>query len=633
MFLPLDNGEVIGLMRAAIDAHTLGIDHVAQLLEACRVSHIIAGADIVDALDHIQDPECGALLANWIAGNRITRLGFSYRLDPSEGKRNFDRLLWHLREYRLLSVHGGPLRAVYFAGLPETCDAIRVQHGGHITVFCGDESPVETLTKLGLPTSQIPMILKQSSEYDEFRLRFGEELIRGETHYKLERFDRAVYPTFGTRKDHLISRLAHARRTDTLPILRAHVGPFDPDRHYALRLFKDWLRSLAGDGLLDVVSIGTSQLTQERFGQNWNGLPNGGGVPVNSPQEYEDIWKAARPMLVRTYAGTRNVPAMARIHEITLNIAWHALSFWWFCQTDGRGPNSVLQNLYEHFSTLDYIARTQKPFEPNVPHHFAFRGGDDITFVLSAYLAAKAAKLAGVRFLVLQVMLNTPRHTWGIQDLAKARAMLQLIRTLETSTFRVILQPRAGLDHFSPDLIKARGQLAAVTALMDDIEPDQPQSPPMIHVVSFSEAVQLADPSIIKESLQITLAALQRYRLARTRGDVPDMLGNADVRHRTETLVSDTKDVLKAIERHIPQPYSPAGLYKIFASGFLPVPYLWKGRDEFAHAVQWRTHPISGGVSVIDETGSPVSARLRAEIAAQNIPKVKMPIAIEGVCM
>ena len=166
MFLPLDNGEVIGLMRAAIDAHTLGIDHVAQLLEACRVSHIIAGADIVDALDHIQDPECGALLANWIAGNRITRLGFSYRLDPSEGKRNFDRLLWHLREYRLLSVHGGPLRAVYFAGLPETCDAIRVQHGGHITVFCGDESPVETLTKLGLQTSLFPMFLKQSSEYD-----------------------------------------------------------------------------------------------------------------------------------------------------------------------------------------------------------------------------------------------------------------------------------------------------------------------------------------------------------------------------------------------------------------------------------------------------------------------------------
>lgn len=176
-------------------------------------------------------------------------------------------------------------------------------------------------------------------------------------------------------------------------------------------------------------------------------------------------------MLVRAYAGTRDVAQLARMYENTLHIAWHALSLWWFCQIDGRGPYPVRENLRQHVETLRTIATTGKPFEANVPHHFAFRGADDTSYVVSAYLAAKLAKSLGIRQFVLQNMLNTPRGTWGIADLAKSRAMLRLVRQLEDERFRVILQPRAGLDSFSPDLLRARAQLAAATALMDDIEP------------------------------------------------------------------------------------------------------------------------------------------------------------------
>lgn len=52
----------------------------------------------------------------------------------------------------------------------------------------------------------------------------------------------------------------------------------------------------------------------------------------------------------------------------------------------------------------------------NVPHHFAFRGCDDVTYIVSAYISAKMAKLAGNKFFILQNMLNTPRSTWGVQD-------------------------------------------------------------------------------------------------------------------------------------------------------------------------------------------------------------------------
>ncbi len=105
-------------------------------------------------------------------------------------------------------------------------------------------------------------------------------------------------------------------------------------------------------------------------------------------------------------------------------------------------------------------------------------------------------------------MLNTPKYTWGIQDLAKGRAMLKLVRELEDENFMNELTKPSWTRLFSPDLRKAKVQLAAITALMDDIEPDNPNtSPEIIHVVSYSEAVRLATPDIIEDSIKITLGA------------------------------------------------------------------------------------------------------------------------------
>ena len=116
-------------------------------------------------------------------------------------------------------------------------------------------------------------------------------------------------------------------------------------------------------------------------------------------------------MLVRSYAGTKNIPQLARMHEQSMNICWHALSFWWFNLLDGRGPYDVYTNLKEHIETLAFIAEPNKPFEANVPHHFAFRGADDVTYVVSAYLAARLAKQKGIKTFILKNMLNTPRIT------------------------------------------------------------------------------------------------------------------------------------------------------------------------------------------------------------------------------
>ena len=402
-------------------------------------------------------------------------------------------------------------------------------------------------------------------------------------------------------------RLEYAKTKGSLPIVRTHSGPYNPNRMEALKEYNSWCVDLAQSKLLDVLSIGSSQLTQSHFGENWEGLANGGGVPVNSELEYRIIKEKSSPMLVRTYSGTKDVPGLARMHERALNISWHALSFWWFNELDGRGNNSLLDNLKEHFETVRYIATTGKPVEPNVPHHFAFRGADDITYIITGYLAAKACKKLGARHLILQNMLNTPKYTWGVQDLAKGRAMLKLVKELEDHSFSVSLQSRAGLDYFSPDLDEAKIQLAAVTCMMDDIDPENINSPEIIHVVNYSEAVRLATPPVIKESIQITLNALYEYRLARSLGKVPNMKYDKEVNERMVELYEEAKSAIMLLEKAIPNLYTPEGFAYIFEQGFLPVPYLMDQHHKYPKATQYVTAIKNGGIKVVDDEGNVVN--------------------------
>lgn len=615
----LAKSDRLGLLHPAIDAHTLGVSSIEQLVKLCGIAVVTADRAVCDSVDMDDEGRGTRVLKEWLLGTGITILGFSYRLHPEDGERLFSRLVERLRRNRLFSSEGGPLKGLFFAGLPATCDLVLERHPFVSGVFRGDETLQESLKILGIPLCDLPSSLTAGAAYDSSRLDFGRDLVRKADYRSVARVPRS-YPRFGESGDSVLARIHHGTQQGLPPLMRAHVGPYLPDRLEAVEMFKDWTQKLARSGFLDILSIGTSQLTQEAFGEDWKEQPNGGGVPLNSPRELAEVWRAARPMLVRSYAGTRAIERMARIHEQTIDIAWHALSLWWFCQVDGRGPNTVRENLREHLEVLRYIASTGKPFEPNVPHHFAFRGSDDLSYVVSGYLAARAAKEAGIGTLVLQVMLNTPKYTWGIQDLAKARALLGLIRRLESPSFRVILQPRGGLDYFSRDEEKAKAQLAAVTALMDDIEPENPSSPQIIHVVGYSEATRLADPSVVDESIRITRQALSEYRRMKKAGNMADMTQDLQVQSRTEFMVAEADILICSIEANINNPYSAEGLYEVMAAGYFPLPYLWECREEFAAAVAWKTMLLEGGVQVVDAEDRPISATERAAVIAAGRP-------------
>jgi hypothetical protein len=312
------------------------------------------------------------------------------------------------------------------------------------------------------------------------------------------------------------------------------------------------------------------------------------------------------------------------MYEDTINIAWHALSLWWFSQIDGRGGNGVYENLKEHIQTIQYAALTNKPFEPNVPHHFAFRGADDVTYIVSAYLAAMTAKKNGIKHLILQNMLNTPKYTWNIADLAKSRAMLELVRSLEDEDFKVTLQTRAGLDYFSPDPEKAKIQLGAVTALMDDIQPQDQHSPEIIHVVSYSEGYGLADPQVINESIKITLHTLEEYRKLKKTVSVMKEFGLSEIDQRKDSLLQSAKKIISTMQEKIPNLYSASGLYTAFACGFLPVPYLYLQKEEFEYARAVKTKIMNGSVVKTDEYGNTMTDEQFLDYAKSNISKIQI---------
>lgn len=617
--------DIFAFIKPSLDAHTLGLISAAELLRDCGYEVIIGDEIISEAMDNIKHEPNQQRVLDWIIENKVTHIGISYRLDEDEAVNMVGYLMNRLKGENMLYYQGGPIKSVIFAGLPHTCEVISKVHKGFIKTFKGGESVAETLSKMGVPKERIPRDILEGSQYDDLRMEFGKEIIKSHKYDTFKPVDRATYEEYGTFDDTVEKRLNAQKTGPFVPLMRAHVGPYSSSvsREESVKQFISWTKYLADTGYLDILSIGTSQLTQSNFGEDWGGRPNGGGVPINSPEEYRMIWEASRPLLLRTYAGTKNIPELARIYEETINICWHALSLWWFNKLDGRGPYDLYTNLKQHIETLKYIASTGKPFEPNVPHHFAFRGADDVTYIVSAYLAAKLAKNMGIKTLILQNMLNTPRYTWGIQDLAKSRAMLTLVKSLEDSNFKVILQPRAGLDYFKPDLEEAKIQLAAVTALMDDIDPHDETSPPIIHVVSYSEASHLATPDVINESIQITQYSLQKYRELRWNGKIEDMSKNEDVQKRMVELIDSANTIILGIEKYIDNPYSAEGFYKIFAAGFLPVPYLWGEVDEFKYARALKTKPVRGSVKVVDEEGKILTADRIVDYARGNIQEVE----------
>lgn len=600
--MSVEKNERFGLLKTLIDAHTMGIYSAAALLRDCGYEVLLAPKYVEKALETLESEESKRIIIEWIKQNKINHIGFSYRLDPKDAVNILGKLVLLLKNERYFECPSAIVKSVYFAGLKPACEKVEQEYKGRILTFKGGESAEETLMIMGVSKEDIPQNIISGCMYDNQLIKFGESIIRNGKYQQEKPLERNDYNRYGKKNDLLVERLKNNFKYEFQPLIRAHCGPYSADisREDCIKLYLEWCRKLSSAGYLDILSVGVSQLSQSNFGENWNGKINGGGVPVNSEEEYINIWKAANPMLVRTYSATKHIRNMAEMYERTINIAWHALSLWWFDELDGRGDNSLLHNLKEHIDTMRYIAQTNKPFEANVSHHFAFRGCDDTTYIISSVLSAKMAKKCGIKYFVLQNMMNTPRSTWGIQDLAKSRVVLKLIKELEDDNFKVIFQTRAGLDYFKPDIEEAKGQLAAVTAMMDDIDPYNIYNPDIIHVVSYSEALCLATPEIINDSIKITRCALREYRQQKKELGIIQA-AEQKIMERMYLLENNARKIITAMESNIINLYSAEGFYIAFIAGWLPVPQIWTDSSEFKMAKDWNVQMHNGGYEIFEK--------------------------------
>lgn len=473
-----------------------------------------------------------------------TLIGVSYRLTPQTG----ERLLGQFAE---------------------AADELRAQ--GVRFVFGGTPPVAERAEKLG----------------------FFEKVFRGgEAEEEVLAFLRGTSLDQGSAESIPQSTVERILWKAPYPLLRHHFGlP-------TLEATEQGIRQIAEAKVLDVISLGIDQDAQENFfhPERQDARRRGaGGVPVRSAEDYRRLYQASRIgnfPLMRTYSGTDDFIQLAEMYVDTIHIAWCAIPLFWFNQMDGRGPWDLAGSIREHQKVMQWYGEHGIPVELNEAHHWGMREAPDVVFVVSAYLAAYNARAFGVKDYVAQMMFNSPPGHSDAMDLAKMLALLELIKTLENSTFRIWRQTRTGLLSYPVEMEAARAHLATSIYVQMAVRPH------IVHVVGFTEAEHAATAADVIESCKMARRSIQNAINGQ-----PDMTQDSRVRERVEELVTDAKLLIEAIRSLAPAEIrdpliDPSTLAKAVTSGLLDAPQLKNNR--FARGDIFTTIDSRGACVVID---------------------------------
>lgn len=382
----------------------------------------------------------------------------------------------------------------------------------------------------------------------------------------------------GTSASHTSPGSSQVRFPGDLPSRIAWRKPYPVLRHHfglsSLEATLRGIEEIASSGILDVISIGPDQNTQESFFRpdEMDPLQNGaGGVPLRTPEDFLALWQAAQRgnfPLLRCYSGTRDLIQMAALLQETIRNAWSAVPLFWYNVLDGRSERPLSESIVEAQEVLRWHASRGIPVEVNESHHWSLRDAPDTVAVAAAYLAAYNAKAAGVTHYVSQYMFNNPAGTSGAMDLAKMLAKVQVIESLHDEQFRSYREVRAGLTSFPADPAKAKGHLAASTYLQMALRPD------IVHVVAYCEADHAATAPEVIESCLIVRGVIDGC----LRG-MPDMASDPAVGERKDELLAEARVLLNAIadlaDSGVADPLTdPATLTRAVEAGLLDAPHL-----------------------------------------------------------
>lgn len=364
--------------------------------------------------------------------------------------------------------------------------------------------------------------------------------------------------------------VARVQQKHPYPLLRHHFGlP-------SLQATIDGVREIAEARVLDVVSLGIDQNTQQFFfhpDARDPAMDGAGGVPVHTADEFCQLKAASQRgnfPLVRCYSGTDDVIEMAGMLTETLDNAWCAVPLFWYNELDGRGTRPLEQSMRDAHALIRWHAERDIPVELNEPHHWGLRDAHDVISVVAAFLSAYHAKKLGLQHYIAQFMFNVPNAMSFSMDLAKVLAQIELAESLVDDKFHLYRETRAGLPFLSSDLAVAKGQLAASTMLQMQVSPD------IIHVVGYSEAEHAATPEVIIESTKIVRGVIRSC----LQGNA-DVTQDAAVQARKHELLAEAAVLLDFIREFYKDDsadplFDPAILADCVRRGILDAPHILK---------------------------------------------------------
>jgi len=386
------------------------------------------------------------------------------------------------------------------------------------------------------------------------------------------------------------------------PILRHHFGL--PTMEATI----DGIQKIAEAKVLDVISLGIDQDAQENFfhPERQDARRTGaGGVPVRNADDYRALYQASRRgnfPLLRTYSGTDDFIELAEMYVNTIDIAWCAIPLFWFNAMDGRGPWDLEGSIREHQKVMAFYGERGIPVELNESHHWGMRDASDVVCVVSAFLAAYNARAFEVKDYIAQLMFNSPSELTDKMDLAKMKAMLEIIAPLAGEDFKIYKQTRTGLLSYPVEINAARAHLSASIYLQMALLPD------IVHIVGHSEADHAATGDDIIEA-----ARMARRSIENAMGQ-PDLTADPAVSERVAELVEQAKVTLEAIRSLAPASVSdpwtdPATLARSVSLGIMDAPQL--GSNEYARGEIVTRIDERGACVVVDNTGKAISEEKR----------------------
>ena len=524
---------------------TIGNDpHTEGLFKAANIAKL-AGLDTLV----LPPGETLKGIAQAINRHNPHYVGLSYRLSPEVGVRELISVLTRLKELGVLFKPNGDQRKIAFAGLPKTVNILReIYPQLPCQVFlvpqetCLLARAASVLDFIEVYDKRREFILdKLKEELFPYQIKvldqLAEEVISKEE-YRLE-------PPLNIPSKQAMTSLPYRSIEAKRPLIRTHFGiPSD-----SIAPTVEGIKILANAKVVDEISLGSSDLSQRYFGkpEEFKIRKNDGGVPYKDYNDLVKLFQATRQGNYPSIKPYAHVSDILNFIDICIKAgmligAHQAIPLFWFNELDGRGPLSVSESIEEHILAVKKLAKLGIPTEMNDPNQWSSRYAHDSIIVADYGLITGVMTTSGVKDIIYQFQFNKPAETGDFADLAKMTAAIEIsnkIAAYRKPLPAMWIETRTGIEHLSPDMDKAKYQLARSTLLQMFLNPQ------IIHLVSYCEANYAARPEDIIESSQIVRRAVRLFM--ENKPDLMKYIKDSIVTNRKEHLIKEASFLLKEI--------------------------------------------------------------------------------------